>query len=220
MDVRQLEDVKGMVSTDSMCWWTTWFTLTSPSNVLEATFVGSPWVWSTFSNHIPGENEGQTALTKFARQWFPKQEENISSVLLPVCQYEHWSLLIMTKEHFYHLDSLRSEHGLHKHLKMKTYMARLWSISQGIQLNSSLWKQMVRRQWEKPEVPQQHSNWECGYFTMQYIEKYCKDVAGSQCPAQVQIPDRLSEKIVFWHCFPLLQCPVVVTYVLSYLASV
>ena len=94
------------------------------------------------------------------------------TLIIPYLFAKHWSIFISSEECFIHFDSMWAA-GLHEQKYVHTYLAKFRATWRGFEVGSTEWKSCSSPDiWEHLCIPQQHSNWECGYYSLKCIMKY------------------------------------------------
>ena len=111
------------------------------------------------------------------RVWIEKKwKANVNEVdvlFVPYYGKNHWSLFVMSDECFLHYDSLRTA-KLHDDKHIRIYLAKMWATLKGIREGSPGWKNCSNTEiWKDCIMPQQQSNWECGYYVLKCITDIC-----------------------------------------------
>ena len=111
------------------------------------------------------------------RVWIEKKwKANVNEVdvlFVPYYGKNHWSLFVMSDECFLHYDSLRTA-KLHDDKHIRIYLAKMWATWKGIREGSPGWKNCSNTEiWKDCIMPQQQSNWECGYYVLKCITDIC-----------------------------------------------
>jgi len=80
----------------------------------------------------------------------------------------------MNEDQLLHYDLLKIENIFLSTL-VHQFFVKLWAIKQGLVSQNVVWKgATINNSWVWPNGPQQESNWECGFYVMIFITRYCK----------------------------------------------
>ncbi|KAG0592729.1 hypothetical protein KC19_1G277000 [Ceratodon purpureus] len=95
-----------------------------------------------------------------------------NTIIVPIVNSEHWSLAILSGEHFLKFDSNSGE-TLHGSTKLHQSLGKLWCMAVGHEEGSATWVNATDlNSWIRVKCPQQGDDWSCGYYVMCYIIMY------------------------------------------------
>jgi hypothetical protein len=104
VDIGLLDNKEGFLSTNVMEFFKVWFT---HGHLLgESMYITHPHLWDIMKNWIKENGKSKDNVIKFVRKKFNVPIE-MKVVLIPLQDANHWSVIIMSDDSFYHYDLLK-----------------------------------------------------------------------------------------------------------------
>jgi hypothetical protein len=174
-DVKALHEKRGRLTSDLMNWFCTWYStqIEDPDIVLL-----TPEISTTLKVDIQLDGEALGVLENFYKRKSRLRDEGGTTVVVPIGEDQHWSLVVVSNQHFLAFDSTnnKSFHGMEK---LHRCIAKVWALHTGHVVGSEMWRTITATPgmpyWRHIRVPQQDpkDKWRCGWYTIRNILEYC-----------------------------------------------
>jgi len=83
----------------------------------------------------------------------------------------------LSAKHLFHYDPLKFTNLFHNAI-LHRFFAKVWAIIEGNFSGSRAWKRAISKSnWVWLDGPHQQSNWECGFYVLKFIQKFCDYMA-------------------------------------------
>ena len=168
-DMIQLDLDEGKVSAGLMDFFSYWFQTSLSSDI----FV-CPTEIAISLREVLDRSTSLSSLMAFYEGRFGFESHTWSTLLVPICDYEHWSLAVLCEDGFLKFDSgFVQNDNFHAPQKVHEALAKLWCIGTRKSKGSAAWKRANDiNSWVHVKCPQQTDTWSCGFYVMCYMLMY------------------------------------------------
>lgn len=168
-DLFPLDLDEGKVSVAVMDFFSYWFQTSLPSHILVC-----PSDFAISLRVLLNKTTSMSALLEFFEAHMGSQSHAWSTLIVPICDYEHWSLAILCDDGFLKFDSgFVQNNNFHALQKVHESLAKLWCIGTRKSKGSPAWKRASDiKSWVHVKCLQQADTWSCGFYVMCYMIMY------------------------------------------------
>ncbi|KAL5552901.1 hypothetical protein UlMin_040302 [Ulmus minor] len=166
----------------------------SPTNraICDCHFFNT-YFYNKLKEAVSRQGSSNDYFVKFRRWWKGVNIFQKAYLLIPICEDQHWSLVIICipdKEQesgpiILHLDSLGFHYSRAVFLNIKNFLKEEWRYLTKEVTHSdfpfveSIWKNLPSKILTRSiEVPQQKNDYDCGLFVLFFMERFIKDAPG------------------------------------------
>ncbi|CAK9189659.1 unnamed protein product [Sphagnum troendelagicum] len=161
----------GKVNDELMDWYFAYYHTYGPQNAFEECVIANSFVWEHLKLHVSKDGDTEDSLKAFVERRLAKRHTRCNTLIVPICDSKHWSLMILERGKYYHMNPM-PEYGPHSNnLQMRIWFAKCWEIMQG-NYNRNEVDDPILDKWMQPNVPTQTGSWECGWFVLKYFDMY------------------------------------------------
>jgi Ulp1 family protease len=161
----------GMVNDELMEWYFAYYHTYGPQNAFEECVIANSFMWQLLNSHVSECGPTEDSLKAFVKKRLAKRHTRCNTLIVPICDSQHWSLMILERGKYYHMNP-KPDYGPHSNnLQMRIWFAKCWEIMQG-NYNENEVDDPILDKWMQPNVPTQTGSWECGWFVLKYFDMY------------------------------------------------
>jgi Ulp1 family protease len=161
----------GMVNDELMDWCFAYYHTYGPQNAFEECVIANSLMWQNLNSHVSKHGPTENSLEGFVKRRLPKRHTQCNTLIVPICHSEHWSLMILERGMYYHMNPKPDYEPHSNNLQMRILFAKCWEIVQG-NYNGNEVDDSILNKWMQPNVPTQTGSWECGWFVLKYFDMY------------------------------------------------
>lgn len=178
-DMLALDDDQGKVSAPLMDFFSLWFQMSLSPEMLVC-----PSVFAIELRDLTNKTTKIHALQEFSKEYFGLCPRNWTTLIVPVCDFEHWSLAVLSDKGFLKFDSgFLWNPNFHGPQKFHEALAKVWCIGMGHMQGSTSWRKACDiKSWVHMKCPQQSDTFSCGYYVMSYMMMYTNHVKHMELP--------------------------------------
>ena len=183
-DMALLDDNQGKVRAPLMDFFSLWFQTSLPSDILIC-----PSVFAIDLRDLTDKTTAVGALQEFLKEHLNLGARKWTTLIVPVCDLDHWSLAVLSEKGFLKFDSgFASNTNFHGPQRFHEALAKIWCMALGHSQGSTAWKLACDiHSWVHVKCPQQSDTWSCGYYVISYMIMYQNHVR------QLKITELLSD---------------------------
>jgi Ulp1 family protease len=168
----------GMVNDELMYWFFAYYQTYGPQNAFEECVIANSFMWQQLNSHVSAHGATENSLKAFVERRLAKRHTRFNTLIVPICDSLHWSLMILERGKYYHMNPKPDYEPHSNNPRMRIWFAKCWEIMQG-NYNGNEVDDSILDKWMQPNVPTQTGSWECGWFVLKYFDKYIQQRFGA-----------------------------------------
>jgi Ulp1 family protease len=94
----------GMVNDELMDWYLTYYRTYGPENAFEECVIANSFMWQLLNSHVLKHGPTEDSLKAFVKERLAKRHTRCNTLIVPICDSQHWSLMILEKGKYYHMN--------------------------------------------------------------------------------------------------------------------
>jgi Ulp1 family protease len=167
----------GIVNDELMFWFFAYYQTYGPQQAFVECHIANSFTWQHLTNHVLEHGTTEASLKAFVEKRLQcgiTEASQFNTLIVPINDSQHWSLMILEREKYYHMNS-KPDYNAHNNSEMKTLFAKCWEIMQGNydeDMVDAPNHQRKHNKWVQTNVPTQKGSWECGWFVFKYFVMY------------------------------------------------
>ncbi len=116
----------GMVNDELMEWYFAYYQTYGPQNAFEECLIADSFMWASLYIHVSKHGPTENSLKDFVERRLAKRHTRCNTLIVPVCHAEHWSLMILERGKYYHMNP-KPDYEFHSnYLQMLISFAKSW----------------------------------------------------------------------------------------------
>ncbi len=144
----------GMVNDELMDWYFAYYHTYGPQNAFEECVITNSFMWQHLNSHVSEHGVIENSLKAFVETRLAKRYTQHNTLIVPICDSLHWSLMILERGKYYHLNPKPHYDPQSNNLRMRILFAKCWEIMQG-NYNRNEAGSSILNKWMQPNVPTQ-----------------------------------------------------------------